>query len=116
MLDERLDLILEYFYNEHSYVPLKFELVVTSDPYSRRLELAMDEKDRAEVVKSRKFIETLNGTVALPQKLQTVESALLFVGLSEKVSALPNGIYACIGKEFSQDGVLLGFNPLASVR
>ena len=33
-----------------------------------------------------------------------VESALKFVGMYEKVKALPNGIYTCISKEFSHEG------------
>lgn len=77
MLNELLKLIETYFYSEHKYEPLEFELVVTPDPYGKRLELAMDEKDRAEVIKSRSFIETLNGTVALPQRLETPPTIIL---------------------------------------
>lgn len=77
MLEEQLNLITQYFYEEHEYDPITIELVITGDIYSKRLELAIDEMDKIAVLKNKAFIETLNGTVVLPKSFDASPTIIL---------------------------------------
>ncbi|MDU5081219.1 hypothetical protein [uncultured Tissierella sp.] len=77
------------YYDELNIKPIDVEVEFTDDLYKRRLELAINEKDIADVEKGKSFISGLNGTLVLPATLNekpyilisnsTIDDSMLFI-------------------------------------
>lgn len=77
------------YYDELNIKPIDVEVEFTDDLYKRRLELAINEKDIANVEKGKSFISGLNGTLVLPTTSNekphilisnsTIDDSMLFI-------------------------------------
>lgn len=66
-LQQITNTILNIYYASSQREPIKLVVEYIDDIYSRRLELAYNEKQKSDVTISKDFIKSLNGTMVLPQ-------------------------------------------------
>ena len=69
--------IISSFYQQTSMTPLEVQIEFVDDLYTRRLELAISQNDRIDIVQAKDFITSLNGTMVLPQDKSGIPSILI---------------------------------------
>ena len=76
-LQHTTELVLDFFYASTQRDKIRLEIEYVDDIYSRRLELANNEKDKDAIVKSKPFTEGLNGTMVMPSTKDGIHYILI---------------------------------------
>ena len=58
--------VIKFYYQETKLKPISVKIEFVSDIYSRKLELAVTEEEKKEIIASKEFNKTINGTMILP--------------------------------------------------
>jgi uncharacterized protein YfkK (UPF0435 family) len=66
-LQQITNIVLDIFYSSTNRENIDLKIEYLDDIYKRRLELANNEREKNDVITSRDFITTLNGTMVLPK-------------------------------------------------
>lgn len=65
------------FYKSKDYSPIEINICITDDVYKRRLELAYDENDKIIVNEAKNFLQGLNGTIALCERINDKHTVII---------------------------------------
>ena len=71
--------IIQFYYKETNIEPIKLNVEIVQDLYKRRLELAIDDKDRENIISSREFTRNSNGTIVIPESIDDVSYILVSI-------------------------------------
>lgn len=58
--------VIQLFYYENKIKPIEFKIEFVKDIYTRKLELAVDDKEKNEIISAKEFSKNINGSVVLP--------------------------------------------------
>ncbi|BCZ47576.1 hypothetical protein psyc5s11_36430 [Clostridium gelidum] len=69
--------VIQLFYYETKIKPIEFKIEFVKDIYTRKLELAVDDKEKKEMILAKEFSKNLNGSVVLPAHIEDVPYILI---------------------------------------
>lgn len=72
-----IDYVSKFYYQETKLKPISVKIEFVSDIYSRKLELAVTDEEKKEIIASKEFSKTINGTMILPTNAEDTSHILI---------------------------------------
>lgn len=76
-IEKVIDKVIKLYYQETKLKPIDVKIELTDDIYKRKLELALTEEEKKEIIETKDFNKNLNGSMVIPRNIEDTAHILI---------------------------------------